>query len=84
MTYRLPCQTIKHLLKLPVIFFSSAKNVKVTLGVEQTVAKYNNKIFAGWDFCVSGIQAAKLKKESVRKDIMVRLCLRLNNFQTEY
>ncbi|KAL5018333.1 hypothetical protein ScPMuIL_004055 [Solemya velum] len=56
-----------------LVIKNSAKNVKVTLGVEQTVAKYNNKIFAGWDFCVSGIQAAKLKKESVRKDIMADL-----------
>lgn len=55
------------------VHFSAAKSVKVTLGVEKTVARYNNKVFAGWDYCIKTDRGASTKYKNIRVDIIVRI-----------
>ncbi|XP_069122851.1 transmembrane channel-like protein 7 isoform X2 [Argopecten irradians] len=52
---------------------NSAKNVKVTLGIEKTVANYSNKVFAGWDYCIKQERGANTKRAYIKTDIKADL-----------
>ncbi|XP_033748411.1 transmembrane channel-like protein 7 isoform X2 [Pecten maximus] len=52
---------------------NSAKNVKVTLGIEKTVAQYSNKVFAGWDYCIKEERGANTKQAYIKTDMKADL-----------
>ncbi|XP_021359860.1 transmembrane channel-like protein 7 isoform X2 [Mizuhopecten yessoensis] len=52
---------------------NSAKNVKVTLGIEKTVARYCNKVFGGWDYCIKEDRGANIKRANLKTDIKADL-----------
>ncbi|XP_060064146.1 transmembrane channel-like protein 7 isoform X2 [Ylistrum balloti] len=52
---------------------NSAKNVKVTLGIEKTVAQYSNKVFAGWDYCIKEDRGANTKRANIKTDLKADL-----------
>lgn len=64
---------ISFLICFVLIVKNSAKNVKVTLGMEQSYAKYSNKVFSGWDFCICRKRTATIKHKSFKKDISADL-----------
>lgn len=77
-TYNMP---LAYLLAVFISFFlcfvlivkNSAKNFKVTLGLKSGVASYNNKVFAGWDFCIKHQKAAKVKSAGIKFEITADL-----------
>lgn len=52
---------------------NSAKNAKVTLGLQSSVASYTNKVYAGWDYCIKTQKAAKVKYNGIKFEITADL-----------
>lgn len=52
---------------------NSAKNFKVTLGKQSSVASYTNKVFAAWDYCIKNQKAAKVKSVGIKFEITADL-----------
>lgn len=52
---------------------SSAKTVKTTFGMEQSVAAYTNRVYAGWDYAISNKKAAKVKHQNLYSEYKVSI-----------
>ena len=50
---------------------SSAKTVKTTFGMEQSVAAYTNRVYAGWDYAITNRKANRTKHRNLYSEFKV-------------
>lgn len=56
-----------------LIVKNASKSAKVSLGLESSVAKYTNKVFAAWDYCINNQKNAKVKSVGIKFEITADL-----------
>ncbi|KAK3089717.1 hypothetical protein FSP39_005846 [Pinctada imbricata] len=56
-----------------LIIKNSVKNFKASHGVEKSVAKFANKVFGGWDYCIKEKKSAKSRKNILYLDLAADL-----------